>query len=237
MQYVGGKFRSAKYIAEQVRAHRRPDQTRYVEPFLGGGATFSKIAPDFAEASGSDVEPNIVLMWQAAQSGWIPPSDVSEELYASLRHAEPSALRGFVGFGGGKWFGGYARSRSGAAPNYNYAAGASRSVVKQAAAMRHARIICGDYRELEVLPTDVVYCDPPYAGTTGYTTGAFDSEELWRTAEAWARSGATVLVSEYSAPVGWVEVWSRGLPNYLRGADQRAEERTERLFVWGGEDA
>lgn len=37
MRYVGGKSRSAKYIAEQVRAHRRSGQTRYVEPFLGGG--------------------------------------------------------------------------------------------------------------------------------------------------------------------------------------------------------
>ena len=235
MQYVGGKFRSARFIAEEVAKARRPEQDRIVEPFLGGGASFSRLAPMFDHALACDVVPDLVEMWNAAILGWVPPSHVSEEEYSRLRHAEPSALRGFVGFGcsfGGKWFGGYARSRSGAAPNYNYAAGASRSVVKQAALMRHANIGLMDYRELEILHTDVVYCDPPYSGTTGYSSaGEFDSNEFWRIAERWATSGATVLVSEYTAPKSWSCVWQRGLPNYLRGTGQVKNERVERLFA------
>lgn len=50
-------------------------------------------------------------------------------------------------------------------------------------------------QDLEPGPGWVVYIDPPYKGTTGYGD-RFDRAEVFRAAEAWARAGSYVLVSE-----------------------------------------
>lgn len=238
MQYLGGKYRIARHIESLVLRARR-GRPYYAEPFLGGAATFSRSAPHFEHAYGYDVVPDLVLMWRAVLAGWEPPSDVPEELYAALRHAEPSPLRGFVGFGcsfGGKWFGGYGRqSIAGGRPvkegEGTLAPGAARSVMRQAARMRNASVTLADYRELKIGPDVVVYCDPPYAGTTSYAaTAPFDSAAFWRTAESWATDGAAVLVSEHEAPAGWVRVWEKPYAAYLRG-DQAPDARTEAVFA------
>lgn len=237
MQYVGGKFRLAKHV-ERLILQARGSQTAYVEPFLGGAATFSRLAPHFATARGFDVVEDLILMWEAVRDGWVPPSEVSEDEYRALRNADPSALRGFVGFGcsfGGKWFGGYGRKRiAGGKPatEPTLAPGAARSVMRQAAGIRHAEFGVADYRDVLIAGSDVVYCDPPYAGTTGYTgTPPFSTDEFWHTAARWASLGATVLVSEHSAPSPWVRVWERPMPNYLRGDSQKSAQRTEAVFA------
>lgn len=233
MRYQGGKFRFASHI-ERLALAARGDRRSYVEPFLGGGATLSRNAPAFDRVRGYDVMPDLVLMWRALLAGWVPPSDVTEEEYAALRHAEPSALRGFVGFGcsfGGRWFGGYARNGNGKTLGGNVAAESVRSLLRQAQRMAHAEVGLADFRSVEVTDADVVYADPPYAGTTPYSGVApFDTEAFWETAEKWAASGAVVLVSEHSAPAPWVRVWSKDTPAYLRG-DQSRAFRTESVFT------
>ena len=52
------------------------------------------------------------------------------------------------------------------------------------------------YDEIEILPNSVVYCDPPYKGTTGYLS-SFDHDRFWN----WVRrQNNPVFVSEYEAP-------------------------------------
>ncbi len=207
MQYMGGKARQAAHIVPIILEHAT-DCAHYLEPFIGGASIFSRVAPHFpGKAWGSDTHPDLVLMWQAARDGWVPPTELAREEYAELRHAESSALRAFAGFGvsfGGKWFGGYAETRNGP----DYCGLSHRGVIKKAAGMAHARIIHEDYRDLYPHKGWLVYCDPPYAGTTGY--GArFDSAEFWATMREWANAGATVLVSEYNAPDWAEQVWER----------------------------
>lgn len=240
MRYVGGKFRIATQLAELVntaRLHTRA--TTYVEPFLGGAATFTLNAPRFRRAIGADVVPDLIALWQAAHDGWQPPTELDEDTYAELRHAEPSALRGFAGFAcsfGGRWFGGLARNHGN---GYTRPTGdlvdeiavSARRIVAQAAAAPHAEYVLADYRDLVIPPGSVVYADPPYAGTTGYTAaGSFDHAEFWQVAKAWAASGAAVLVSEHTAPAPWVEVWTGSLPDHLSGR-QTPGARVERLFA------
>ena len=109
MRYVGGKTRIAKWVAEHVSSLTNGHNT-YLEPFVGSGATFVKLAPRFQSAIAADDHADLILMWKALAAGWDPPEHVSKDEYVALRAAEPSALRGFVGFGAsfsGKWFGGY----------------------------------------------------------------------------------------------------------------------------------
>lgn len=238
MQYLGGKSRIARRLEAEILA-RKGGRTRYVEPFIGGGAVFAKVAPHFEDAVGMDVVPDLILLWQAIAEGWLPPEELTREEYDALRHAPPSALRGFAGFGcsfGGKWFGGYAKrdprinKRGIPYSGTRYAADA---LTRQAPNMQ-GRFILGDYTTAPVTADTVVYADPPYAGTTGYgAAGAFDTGRFWRTATAWAEEGAVVLVSELEAPEGWSAVWERAMPTYVRGGGkQRAAERVERLFAY-----
>lgn len=232
MRYQGGKERIAKHIAE-ILIGAGDGRSTYIEPFLGGASVFARVAPRFERAIGADVVPDVALLWDAAARGWRPPTELSREEYATLRHAEPSALRAFAGFGcsfGGKWFGGYAKH----SPGHFTVAGQSAVVIRKAAGLAHAEIRHADYRELSdvIGPDSVVYCDPPYADTLAYTgAGAFDSAAFWDTASAWARAGAAVFVSEYAAPAGWRAAWERTKRVSMR-ADNNATTAIERLFTF-----
>jgi len=210
MQYMGGKQRIAKPIANIILASRGA-RSIYVEPFLGAGSIAVKVAPSFEHSILSDAHVDLVMMWQAVQNGWEPPTYLSEDEYLGLRNSEPSALRGFAGFPcsfGGKWFGGYARDPG---SDRNYARTASKSIMKRADILRDSMIYASDYRDalLSVdLSNAVVYADPPYRGTTNYGgLDNFDSEDFWHVMDECVDNGALVFVSEYSAPANWVSVW------------------------------
>lgn len=243
MRYVGGKTKIAKWVDENVSTLIN-GHTSYIEPFVGSGATFVKLAPRFQSATAADDHPDLILMWQAIADGWNPPEHVTKDEYTSLRSAAPSALRGFVGFGasfGGKWFGGYVKDADAVNRarwnNGPFVAAARASVLKARSAFQHARIIRLDYRKHEPDRSTLVYCDPPYAGTLGYlgrTSVGFDSAEFWRTAKRWSDAGATVVVSESQAPVGWRVLASRERKAALRIAvHEENETRSETLWIVG----
>lgn len=203
-----------------------PARMHYWEPFLGGGSVFEYMAPQFLFSLGSDVHPDLMLMWQALRKGWNPPEEVSEETYNSLKNAPSSALRGFAGFGcsfGGKWFGGYARGNCSAAASRRTVL---RQLTRMCAGGNLVRFARASYDELSPPPGAVIYCDPPYAGTTGYKgTAAFRHDALWEKCREWAVRGCTVFASEYECPGDLV--WERERDLALNNG---GESRTERLF-------
>lgn len=208
MQYMGGKHRIRKEIAPIIIKAGKDCHT-YFEPFVGGANVFAEVAPHFKTSVASDFVPDLIMLWEEASKGWIPPLEIDEDQYQVLRHSEPSALRAFAGYGcsfGGKWFGGYARNNSGT----NYCAQASRGVVRKGLGMRGSKFYCGSYDKFKPRAGIVVYCDPPYAGTTGYNAAdKWDADKFWSTMRQWIKAEAVVLVSEYSAPDDWVPVWSK----------------------------
>lgn len=207
MRYVGGKTKLATHILGEIQKLRQPEHNTYIEPFLGGANSFCVIAPHFDRAIGIEANESIAMMWQAVVDGRYPPEEVSEDFYREMRHAPPSALRGFVGVGssfGAKWFGGYARGKTASGEWRNYASESARAIEKQRPGMCGADIRYGDYSSAPVNESCVVYCDPPYLGTTQYSGAlAFDHDELYKVCESWADTGALVLVSEYRAPSSW----------------------------------
>lgn len=87
---------------------------------------------------------------------------------------------------------------------------------------------CGDYRGIDVLPGDVLYCDPPYKGTAGYNGKSFDHEAFY----AWALAQRVpVYISEYDMPADrFMCIWqkSRASRASAKGTEGRA---VEKLFV------
>jgi DNA adenine methylase len=204
MQYLGGKSKISKWLGLSILSNTK-QRNRFIEPFCGGGAMTAMLAPYFKDVLASDIHNDLIIMWQALQDGWIPPTTISESLYKELQHAEPSALRGFAGFAlswGGKWFGGYARGDGG-----NYAGVGTRSLMRGIKKMSNVKFEHKDYQDIVIEVGDVVYCDPPYINTTKYSN-TFDSNVFWETMVQWSALGASVFVSEYSAPPNWKIIWS-----------------------------
>lgn len=237
MRYIGGKSRHAKAIVTEIL--KTPNRTGYVEPFLGGASVAETIAPHFDPTliRLSDIVPDVALMWNAAANeNWTPPTTVSETLYQEAKTwTDPSPLRGFIGFGcsfGGKWFGGYARGTKTNGGKRDFANEAHRRVTRVAQTLKNTEISRLDYRDATVKPGDIVYCDPPYAGTTGYSAaGKWCHKTFWKTAENWTKIGATVYVSEYQAPENWITVWEKEHRQSLQGGNTRPLT-TEKLFTY-----
>lgn len=223
MRYPGSKKRfgrQLKSVIESVRTH----QTAYLEPFLGGGESFEAIAPLFDRAYGGDIHEDIALMWQAVAQGWEPPIDVSEELYHSLRHQKPSALRGFVGAGcsfGGKWFGGFARGGFNGTNPRNHQNESQRAVVRAAPAFNGAEVRHCSYEDWNPQQDTLVYCDPPYIGTLKYAYH-FDHSIFWDVMGEWSANGVTVLVSEGTAPPHWKPIATMSRLNSTALASDRS---------------
>ena len=130
MRYQGGKSRIATSIALAIERESKGDYGNLVSLFCGSCAVESKLAPHFKSVICNDNHKYLIALWRALQSGCDLPEVISEDTYKSIRENKDvnPALTGFVGFGcsfGGKFFGGYARNKTGT----NYAAQSKRSIL------------------------------------------------------------------------------------------------------------
>lgn len=197
MQFMGSKNRLAKHLLPCMLATRANQQT-WVEPFVGGGNMIDKVT---GPRMGNDIDPYLIALLQSVQNGYIPPSDVSEALYQSIKKNPenyPAELVGFVGFGcsfGGKWFNGYARNTK----KDNYAKRAANSLMKQAPKLTGVQFTNGSYLDLNFTEKCLIYCDPPYANTTRYRYN-IDYVVFWDWCRSMANLGHTVFISSYEAP-------------------------------------
>jgi DNA adenine methylase len=231
MKYMGSKGRHAREILPIILAGRKEGQT-YVEPFVGGANIIDKVT---GARIGADTHKHLIGMWQAvAVDGFKPLRYCGEAFYRECStmkgYAIGRAVLGYVGFAmsyGGKWFGGYRRDRTG---KRDYADEAYRSALKQFPLLRDVDFRCCDYRELDLPAASLVYCDPPYADVTGYSTGDFDHAAFWQWCRDIHRAGHTVFVSEYSAPADFECVWSKKVHNTLVD-DTGAKSGVEKLFT------
>lgn len=180
-----------------------------------------------------DKHPYLITMYKELQSGWMPPAELSKEEYDYIRNNPDKNphLTGFIGFGcsfAGKWFGGYAKDNSGR----NYCLNAHNSILKKMKTMKDTYFDCKDYRELNPKGC-VVYCDPPYAGTTQYSkqlVGDFNTEEFWDTMREWSKDNI-VLISEYNAPNDFEVVWQQEVKLDIRDKNNQKQKRIEKLFI------
>ena len=194
---MGSKNRIAKHLLPIILEDIMEDQW-YVEPFVGGANMIDKV---IGRRIGNDNHFYLIALLQALQAGWVPPTNVSKEMYyrikANVANTKPE-LVGFVGFlcsFGGKWWGGYAANKKGD----NYAERGSRVLVKQAKNLRGVVFTCMNYLDLQLPSNSIIYCDPPYMGTTKYKSD-FCHKIFWQWCRDMSKLGHTVFISEYSAP-------------------------------------
>jgi len=229
MRYLGGKQKAAGSLVAAMAPTLRG---RVLWDAFCGGLNVAGKAAEVCQVIASDRDPALIALHRAVHSGWDPPASVTEDEFLAARSLPDSDPRkAFAAFGcsfGGKWGSAYARGEG-----RNYAAESARSLTRDA--RRCAVILQLDFMTVQPFfdPSLVIYCDPPYRGTTGYRLGAFDSDAFWTRAAEWAALGVPVFVSEFSAPQGWSVVWTRVQKARMARKKDVEAVMVEKLFYRG----
>ena len=181
---------------------------------------------------------NIYSLLIALQEGWKPPKEISEELYNNIKtnfYDYDKCLVGYVGSQmtfGATWFGTYRRDKIG---KRNYSEEARKNVLKQAPYLKDIVFYNLDYKDLQLPPNSLIYCDPPYKGAFGYEKGkTFNHNEFWQWCREKSAEGHIVFVSEYNSPVDFKCIWSKELSQVINNTSLKTPKPTEKLFVYAG---
>ena len=235
MKYMGSKNRIAKYLLPIILKNRKENQY-YVEPFVGGANMIDKVD---GLRIGADNNEYLISMWKSLQLGWIPPTNLTKDDYNEIKNNKESYGNDIVGWVGfnvsycGKFFGGYAGEVNTKDGVRNYQIESIKNVSKQIDKLTDVSFVHSSYQDLQITPNSIIYCDPPYQGTTGYKDG-FDHEEFWNWCREKSMEGHEVYVSEYNAPDDFECIWTKSLKSSLSANGSTGNNKTsvEKLFIY-----
>ncbi|QYC51365.1 hypothetical protein [Acinetobacter phage BUCT628] len=230
MKYMGSKNRIAKHLLPIMLAEAEKNNiTTWIEPFVGGANMIDKV-PDIYKRVGYDLNEHAIY-------ALIGIRDDVEQFPDNLNESEYNKLKGLPPCTIGSWvriacsFGGIFESKLAADRTglRNYAQEAKRNALKQSPKIQYVDFICESYENLD-FENCLIYCDPPYQGTSGYKTGSFDHERFFD----WCRNQAKkniVFVSEYNAPDDFIEVWRGEVKtNFASTRKKATHNAVEKLF-------
>lgn len=238
MKYMGSKSRIAKHILPiMLEAARKNGHTTWVEPFVGGGNMIDKV-PDSLTRIGYDVNPHTIAALIAVRDYVdVLPENVTKEDYEALKGGAADPVSSWIRFVcsfGGKFDSGYARQGN----NFRYRSTpceeGKRNALKQSLGLQGVILRQSNYNG--VLATNsLVYCDPPYSGTTSYKAGAvpkFDHTHFFQWCRDMKTQGNTVFVSEYAAPEDFTCVWQGEVKTCFSSTRTKATHNAvEKLFI------
>jgi DNA adenine methylase len=230
MKYMGSKARFAKELLPIILKDRKPDQW-YVEPFVGGANMIDKVG---GKRIGADVSPYLIDALIAIRDyvDKLPKNnkEFTESDYMALRSSDNCKFKGYAGFAfsyGGKWLGGWCRDGMG---KRDYVSEAYRNAAIQSDKLKGVILVNESYLKLQIPHNSIIYCDPPYRGTTKYKDG-FDHDVFWKWCIDKHREGHTVFVSEYDAPDAFACVWKKETTSSLT-KDTGSKRAVEKLFKY-----
>ena len=244
MKFMGSKSSIAKHILPIILKKRGVDQY-YVETMVGGGNSIDKVD---GNCIGADNNKYLIAMWNELQKGWTPPEFITREFYSECRNkynndsAELSEYHivGYVGFNGsygGRFYdGGYAGiTTTKQGKERNYPLEAYKNVTKQVEKIKDKKFVLSCYKDLDIPPKSIIYCDPPYYGTKEYKSAKdFSHDEFWQWCRNMSTQGHTVFISEYNAPDDFVCVWEKEIKSSMRANSVIKGSKTaiEKLFTF-----
>jgi len=236
MKYVGGKHKIGIEISKLI--NNIVDckcVDGYFEPFCGSLGMFKHMLKfEYKKYLASDSHSDLIQLWNELKlNKLVLPKTFDEKNYNEIKELKsPNAMKAVAGFGmsfGGKYFGGYIQKYSGGS-NRNFYREVTNSLEKIRIKIQIPNINFYNKSYNEWEPKNMlIYCDPPYEKTTGYSTGAFNSKNFWDLMEKWSKDNY-VFISEESAPPGFVSIWSKKKKRTLDKKDRKYS--TEHLFVY-----
>lgn len=235
MVYMGSKNRIAKDLLPIVTRYLTKDRW-YVEPFCGGCNMIDKVKHDKRIAN--DYNKYLIALFKALQDGIKFPTYISKEEYDAVRTNKDNYPDWYVAFVGfvcsfrGKFFNGWispsCNTKQGNTRNYQLEH--INNLVKSKNNLSNIDYCNEKYSDLKIPDNSVIYCDPPYQGTTSYKNESdFNHDDFWQWCRDMTSKGNDVLISEYNAPSDFVCVWQKGINMNLSGG--KGKTATEKLFV------
>ena len=232
---MGSKARVAKEVSSIINGLIcKNNVSHYIEPFVGGSNMIEHI--QCKNKYGYDSNEYLIEFWKQIQNGWNPFTSVemSKEFYDDVKNNKDKyekhivALTGLCATYNAKWFGGYAGIvHTKINTDRNYYDEAVRNVLKQSEKLKDVKYQCGDYKDIKVFDA-VIYCDPPYEGTTKYKDD-FDHNTYWNWVRKMSKNNI-ILCSEYSAPDDFECIWEKGVTTTL---DKSSRSKVvEKLFTY-----
>lgn len=238
MRYVGSKNKLSKDLVPIIQSYITEDTKGYLEPFVGGANMIDKIK--CKNKIGCDIHKELIALLKKAQTDYIFPSRILENEYKEVKNNKENyddwyvGLVGFCSSFGAKYFGGYARN-SKDDHSGKWSAGAIKNLNKQRQNLKDIHFKNCSFLDLpkEKIKGYVIYCDIPYNGTTKYATKNFPYNEFYQWCKDMSKENI-VLISEYSMPEDFKEVWSKEHKTLLdsnKSNNDKDNIRTEKLFV------
>lgn len=234
MRYMGSKRRIWKYISPTILKGREENQY-YVEPFCGG---CNSIAQVDGNRIASDINPYLMEMWKGLLKGEEYPEEIPRETFIKAKIAYKNtdytnysvAMIGWIGYMA-SYNGIFYHSYSGiGSDGKDYVKASMDNIKKQLPLMNGITLDCCSYDELNIPDRSIIYCDPPYKGTSGY--GAkFEYDKFYDWCFSKKDEGQKVYISEYSMPTEFKCVWSMDVSNSLDRFSEQREKRKECLFT------
>lgn len=241
MKYMGSKNRIAKFILPiMLKEANEKGITTWVEPFVGGANMIDKV-PNTFQRIGIDSNAHTIAALIAIRDLVDKlPNQLTEDEYKQLKGSEPEPIKSwlrFVASFGGKFDNGFARQGNPLKYKSEPIEEGLRNAQKQSPNLQGVKLINGSYDEYSDFENCLIYCDPPYEGTTSYKTGAFDHAKFWD----WCRKMSEknlVFVSEYKAPDDFICVWEGEVKtNFASQRDEATHKAVEKLFKFSTTNA
>lgn len=228
MKYMGSKNRISKYILPIILKDRKSNQY-YVEPFCGGCNSLDKVENP---RIGNDSNEYLIALLKEMQTQ-VPfnPPHISEKDYKDIQSNKnnyPKWLVGYVGFNlsfAAKFFGGYGRDKAGVR---NYENEARQNLLAQQPRLSGIKFVWGNYSDFDIPDRSIIYCDPPYCGTTSYRD-SFDYIRFYKWLTNKKSEGHKVFVSEYAMPNDFTCIWEKEVSSNL-DVSKKGKREVEKLF-------
>ena len=237
MKYLGSKARIVNDILPIMLVSMQPGQC-FVDAFCGGCSVIQHVPQEYRRIA-NDNNRYLVAMWEKlTTTDWKPPTTIDKPYYDQVRasyHANDGryddATIGWVGFmasrNGRFYDGGYSGHN---AKGRDYISETIRNIERQVDDLRGVEWQSGSYDRICVPGGSLVYCDPPYKGTTAYSTSKnFDHDAFYDWCRQMKRDGHIVFISEYSMPGDFHCVWQKIVTNSMNMT--KTYRPTERLWT------
>jgi DNA adenine methylase len=226
---LGGKSKGAEHILS-VLNHPVFDGAAYIEPFCGYCHILRRVE-NKRSYTAADNNPLLIRLLKHNQKVKGEHPTIAEDEYKDLRENPKSdplraAYAAFCYSYNGKYFGGYVNLYKGR----NYPAERKRyyDQLHDNPTFSKTRFYNTDYTKFAGERGALIYCDPPYAGTTEYHS-EFDSAKFWEDVRRMSKNNI-VLVSEYTAPEDFVCLVQKEKRNSVAGRGA-TRKRMEKVFV------
>lgn len=236
MVYMGSKAR-IKDIPKIIQYYiDNYNISNYIEPFVGGANVIDKIK--CKSKTGYDINCYLIELLRAVSFGAdLTKAIITGRLYNHVKKNNKDygkwyvGLVGFCGSYGGKFFDTFARDKK---TGRNIPSERIKNLLKQQPNIKNVNFICQSFFEIDFdnMPKSVIYCDPPYKGTTKYSDKQEFDYNLFYDRLRELSKKHIVIVSEYWMPKDFRLIYEKQHKTPL-GKKETHLKRIEKLFIIG----